>query len=124
MTTIPNVGLERRGDLVANATAYVAIGTGTNETTDATSLGNKVYDTQVSNEAVEVIETGSTGEYEVVIGVKGGTEVPGGTKITEMGVFDGDPDADGTLLSIDEFPETEVEAGHLEEFTIPHDPTR
>lgn len=124
MTTIPDEGLERRGDLVKNDIAYVGVGTGNNEGTGVSDLGNRVYKAQVSNSNVELIETGSTGEYEVVITVKGGTEVSGGTKISEIGAWNGDPDSGGTLLVIDEFPEDEVEAGHTEEFTVPHDPTR
>lgn len=124
MTTVPDDGLEARGDLLLNAVAYVAIGTGQNESTTASDLGNRVYTAQVSNSNVEVVETGTTGEYEVIIRVKGGTEVAGGTGVSEMGVFDGDPASGGALLVIDEFPTVTVEAGHTEEFTIPHNPSR
>lgn len=124
MTTTPDDGLEAIGDLLQNAVAYVGLGTGKNESTTASALGNREYLVQTSNSNVEIIETGSTGEHEVVIRVKGGTEVSGGTEISEMAVFDGDPDADGTLLNIDEFAAKTVEAGHTEEFTIPVNPQR
>jgi len=124
MTLIPDVGLEARGDLVRNAIAYVALGTGQNEQTDASDLDHREYTAEASNSNVELVETGSTGEYEVVLRVKGGTEVAGGTQISEMATFDGDPDNGGTLLAIDEFAAVEVEAGHTEEFTIPHTPSR
>ena len=124
MTTIPNEGLEAVGDLLLNAVAYVALGSGQNESTTASALENREYTAQVSNPNVELVETGTTGEFEVVIRVKGGTEVTGGTDISEMGVFDGDPAADGTVISIDEFATKTVEAGHTEEFTIPVDPQR
>ncbi|GGM64134.1 hypothetical protein J2752_000471 [Halarchaeum rubridurum] len=124
MTTIPDVGLEARGDLVRNAVAYVALGTGQNEATDATALASPAYGAAASNANVELVETTDTGGFEVVIRVKGGTEVAGGTAISEMAVYDGDPEAGGTLLTIDEFEPVTVEAGHTEEFTIPHDPSR
>lgn len=124
MTTTPDNGLEAIGDLLKDAVAYVALGAGQNESTTATSLGDRQYTAQVSNSNVEVVETGVTGEYEVVIRVKGGTEVSGGTEISEMAIYDGDPGGGGVLLQIDEFPSVEVEAGHTEEFTIPVDPRR
>ncbi len=124
MTILPDIGLERRGDLVKSDIAYLAVGTGSNETVGATDLGNRVYKSQVSNSNVEIVETGSTGEYEAIITIKGGTEVSGGTQISEMAAYSGDPDSGGILLTIDEFPAVEVEAGHTEEFTIPHDPSR
>lgn len=124
MTTTPNDGLEAVGDLIRNAVAYIALGTGKNESTTASGLANRVYTAQVSNSNVELPETGSTGEFEAIVRVKGGTEVAGGTQISEMAVFDGDPAADGTVLSIDEFAAKEIEAGHTEEFTIPVDPQR
>jgi len=124
MTTTPDTGLEAIGDLLKNAVAYVAIGSGQNESTTATSLGNREYFAQVSNTNVDVVETDTDGGHDVVIRVKGGTEVPGGTDISEMGVFDGDPTAGGSLLYIDDFGAVEVEAGHTEEFTIPVEPQR
>jgi len=124
MTTTPDDGLEAIGDLLTNAVAYVALGTGQNESTTASDLGNRTYTVQVSNSNVEVIETGATGEFEIVVRVKGGTEVAGGTDISEMAAYDGDPDAGGTVMVIDEFAAKTVEAGHTEEFTIPVDPRR
>lgn len=124
MTTTPDDGLEAIGDLLKNAVAYVGLGTGNNESTTASTLGNREYLVEASNTNVELIETGSTGEHEAVIRVKGGTEVSGGTAISEMAIFDGDPDGSGTLLNIDEFAAKTVEAGHTEEFTIPVNPQR
>jgi len=124
MTTSPDEGLEARGDLLKNAIAYVALGTGQNESTTATGLGSREYLAQPSNNNVRIVETGSTGEYEIIIEVTGGTEVPGGTEISEIGAFFGDPDSGGPLFAIDEFAAVPVDAGHTEEFTIPVDPTR
>ena len=124
MTTVPDNGLERIGDLLKNDSSYIAVGSGANESTTASSLGNREYAAQSSNSNVEFIETGSTGEYEAIITIKGGTEVSAGTKISEIGVFNGDPAASGALLFIDEFAGITVEAGHTEEFTVPIDPQR
>lgn len=124
MTVTPDEGLEATGDLLLNAIAYVGVGTGSNESTTASGLGNREYLVQPSNANVRVIETGSTGEYEIIIEVTGGTEVDGGTMISEMAAWFGDPDNGGPLFAIDEFAAKEVEAGHTEEFTIPVDPQR
>lgn len=124
MTVTPDEGLEATGDLLLNAIAYVGVGTGSNESTTASGLGNREYLVQPSNANVRVIETGSTGEFEIIIEVTGGTEVDGGTMISEMAAFFGDPDNGGPLFAIDEFAAKEVEAGHTEEFTIPVDPQR
>ena len=50
-------------------------------------LNNEEYRAPLSNSNVELIETGQTGESELIIRVKGGTEVDAGTPITEMGAF-------------------------------------
>lgn len=124
MTVTPDEGLEATGDLLLNAIAYVGVGTGSNESTTASGLGNREYLVQPSNANVRLIETGSSGEYEIIIEVTGGTEVDGGTMISEMAAWFGDPDNGGPLFAIDEFAAKEVEAGHTEEFTIPVDPQR
>lgn len=124
MTTVPDNGLERIGDLLKNDSSYIAVGSGANESTTASSLGSREYAAQSSNSNVEFIETGATGEYEAIITIKGGTEVSAGTTISEIGVFNGDPAASGSLLFIDEFAGITVEAGHAEEFTVPINPQR
>lgn len=124
MTTIPDEGLEATGDLLKDAIAYVGLGTGQNESTTASALGSREYLAQTSNSNVRLVETGDTGEYEIVIEVTGGTEVSGGTNISEIAAFFGDPDSGGEVFAIDEFDAVEIEAGHTEEFTIPVDPTR
>jgi hypothetical protein len=125
MTTIPDNGLDRIATSIADSVSHVAVGSGTNESTSATALGNREFAAARSTATVEILQPGETGEIEAVIAVKGGTEVPGGTGISEVGVFDGDPTAAGaTLLFIDEFSTVTVEDGHLEEFTIPIDARR
>lgn len=126
MTTTTDDGLEVVGDLLIGAVSgqinALAIGSGTgSETTDATSLNNEEYRAPLTNSNVELIETGQTGESELIIRVKGGTEVPAGTPITEMGAFFNGDGGGGTLVFVDNFDAKTVEAGHTEEFTIPTD---
>lgn len=129
MTTTTDDGLETAGDLMIGAVSgqidALAIGSGTgSEGTGATSLNNEEYRAAVSNSNVELIETGQTGQSELIIRVKGGTEVPAGTPITEMGAFFNGAGGGGTLVYIDNFNAKTVEAGHTEEFTIPTDMDR
>lgn len=126
MTTTTDDGLEIAGDLLIGAVSgqidALAIGSGTgSESTDATSLNNEEYRAPVTNSNVELIETGQTGESELIIRVKGGTEIPAGTPITEMGAFFNGDGGGGTLVYVDNFDAKTVEAGHTEEFTIPTD---
>lgn len=126
MTTTTDDGLEVVGDLLIGAVSgqinALAIGSGTgSETTDATSLNNEEYRAPLTNSNVELIETGQTGESELIIRVKGGTEVPAGTPITEMGAFFNGDGGGGTLVFVDNFDAKTIEAGHTEEFTIPTD---
>jgi len=125
MTTTPDTGLDRIATSIINTVSHVAVGTGRNESASATALGSRAFAASRSDIPVEILQPGETGEIEVVIVIKGGTEVPAGTGISEIGVFDGDPAATGaTLLFIDEFQTVTVEDGHTEEFTIPVDARR
>lgn len=129
MTEVTDVGLEwtkekslgRQSDRVDT----VAIGTdGTTESASDTSLGNEVYRAQESNANVTLVETGSEGQYEAVIRIKGGLEVSAGTTIREVGVFaGGDLSANetNTLIVRDAFSGVTIESGHTEEFTVPID---
>jgi len=124
MTTVSDSGLERIGDQIKADVAFIAVGSGKNESVTASALGSREFAAPTSNSNVELVETGTAGEFEAIIRIKGGTEVPAGTTISEVGLFDGDPGGSGTLLVIDEFPGITVEAGHTEEFTVPIDPRR
>jgi len=125
MTTTPDNGLDRIATSIINTVSHVAVGTGTNESASAPALGNREFAASRSDAPVEILQPGETDEIEVVIAIKGGTEVSGGTGISEIGVFDGDPTITGaTLLFIDEFQTVTVEDGHTEEFTIPVDARR
>jgi len=121
MTTVSDSGLERIGDQIKADVAFLAVGSGQNESTTASGLGSREFAAGTSNSNVELVETGTTGEFEAIIRIKGGTEVSAGTVISEVGLFDGDPAGSGTLLVIDEFDGITVEAGHTEEFTVPID---
>jgi len=124
MTTVSDSGLERIGDQIKADVAFLAVGSGQNESTTASGLGSREFAASTSNSNVELVETGTTGQFEAIIRIKGGTEVSAGTTISEVGLFDGDPAGSGTLLIIDEFAGITVEAGHTEEFTVPIDPRR
>ena len=126
MTTPTDDGLEIIGDLIIGnvdaAIDAIAVGSGTgSEGEGATSLNNEEHRASVSGSNVELIETGETGQSELIIRVKGGTEVDGGTPITEVGAFFNGSGGGGTLGFIDNFDSKVVEAGHTEEFTIPVD---
>lgn len=128
MVTTTNVGLEWLGDKtldkVSSHIDTIAVGTGKNESRDATTLGNEEYRADDSTSVVEFVETGDQGQYEARIEVQGGTEVPANTKITEVGVFAGGGGGGGTLAIIDEFDYIEVGDGHTEEFVVPATPIR
>jgi len=129
MTTATDNGLEIVGDLLIGAFSgqidALAVGSGTgSESTTATALNNEEHRAAVSDSNVELIETGGTGESELIIRVKGGLEVPAGTAIAEVGAFVNGAGGGGTLLFIDNFSPVTVESGHTEEFTIPVNPRR
>lgn len=121
---VTNDALETIGDLVIGTVDAqidaIAVGSGTgSEAKDATSLNNEEHRSSASDSNVELIETGETGESQLIIRVKGGTEVDADTPITEVGAFFNGAGGGGTLAFIDNFDAIVVEAGHTEEFTIP-----
>lgn len=129
MTTTTDEGLEVIGDLlIGNINGEIdalAVGSGSgSEDSSATSLNNEEHRAAKTGSNVELIETGQTGESQLIIRVKGGTEVPAGTPISEVGAFFNGDGGGGTLVFVDEFDSVTVEAGHTEEFTIPVDPQR
>lgn len=129
MTTTTDSGLEAISDiLIGNRSTEIdalAIGTGTGtEGSSATSLGSEVFRAGVADSNVELIETGATGETELILRVKGGTDVTAGTALTEVGVFIDGAGGGGELVVIDNFAEVIIETGHTEEFTIPFEPLR
>lgn len=126
MTTTTDDGLSIASSLLIGATSgqidALAVGSGTNsESTTASTLSNEEFRAAVSDSNVELIETGPTGESELILRIKGGVEVTAGTDISEIGAFVNGSGGGGTLLFIDNFNPVTVEAGHTEEFTIPVD---
>lgn len=122
MTTTTDDGLDWYWDRalgrLTDEIDTIAVGTGSGaEGAGASSLTNEVYRATKSDSNVEFLDVG-IGEGEAVITLKGGTEVTGGTEITEMAVIAGGGTG-GTILHIDEFAGVVVEAGHTEEFTMP-----
>ncbi|AYM00278.1 hypothetical protein PhiH1_155 [Halobacterium phage phiH] len=127
MTTVTDDGLEWQGDRAISDVPKIdtiALGTGQNEENGASELGNEVHRADVNNSNVELLETGDLGEFEAVIRVKGGTEVPANTEISEISVIAGGSDGGGTTVIIDEFASVPVGDGHTEEFTVPVNPQR
>lgn len=96
----------------------ITVGTGTDsESQDATGLSEEVYSGSVDDNNVELLQVeGEIGLLEAIITLKGGTEVPGGTEISEIMVTS---ELDDVVIAIDNFEGIEVEPGHTEEFTMP-----
>jgi len=128
MATLTDDGLVWLGDKalddVNTRIDAIAVGTGQNESGDASTLGNEVYRADYTMANVEFVDVTGPGAFEGHIEVQGGTEVPANTQITEIGVFAGGDGGGGTLVIIDEFDPIEVGDGHTEEFTSPATPTR
>lgn len=129
MTTITDGGLEIIGDLLIGSVSgqidALAVGSGTtSESKTAASLDNEKHRATVSGGNVELIETGQTGEIELIIRVKGGLEVAAGTSISEVGVFFNGASGNGTLAIVDNFSPVIIEAGNTEQFAVPVEPTR
>lgn len=126
MTTTTDAGLEWISDRtignVSDLLDTIAVGTGTgSEATTSTSLANEQHRADTTDSDVRFVETGNAAEYEAIITVTGGDEVPDGTVITEIGVIAGGVDTGGTdtLVFVDEFTGVTVDQGHSEEFTVP-----
>lgn len=120
MTTITDDGLdfynEKSIDETSATIDTIAVGTGTgSESQTPTGLSSEVYRGVVTDTNINFSAITGEGRMEAVITLKGGTEVSGGTEITEMLV----EASDGTIIAIDNFSAVTVEAGHTEEFTLP-----
>lgn len=121
-TRTPDEGLEWyadrsiNSDNAENERIYdVAVGSGTAGLSDAdTQLDQEEYRATVDDSSVAMIDTaGDPGEIELRITVSGGTEVPAGTTVTELGAWARDPSiADGSVTeSDDKMVYREVRAG-------------
>jgi hypothetical protein len=118
MTTITNEGREWYRDLSlngGNTVDVIKVGSGTNtETTTATSLGNLKKSASTSDSIVNIEEGKNANEFVCNITITGGTEVPAGTDISELGVFS----SDGKLIAIDNFSSVTVNSGVTEAFSM------
>lgn len=95
----------------------IAVGNGTAaENNDDASLANEVYRSSGTN--VEILDGDLPGEFSAVINLKGGTQVAGGTTITEMAVIAGGIDLPVTR---DVFSGKTIDAGYTEDFQMPLD---
>ena len=126
MTTVTDDALDWYQDRARGETDgkidTIAVGSGTDsESDDADGLDDEEYRGDASDNNIEFIDLDEPGEMEAVIRVKGGTEVPGGTEISEMMVYVED---DEVVICVDNFSGVPVEEGHTEEFTIPFNITR
>jgi len=126
MTTVTDGGLEVAGRFLTRSESgridALAVGSGTgSESTTATALSNEEHRADASSGNVELIATGQTDRTELIIRIKGGLEVPGGTGISEVGAFIDGSGGGGTLVFVDNFNTVTVETGHTEEFIIPVD---
>lgn len=96
----------------------IAVGSGTATPTQTdTALENEVYRSTTADSNVSLQLTGSkAGEFIGRITVSGGTEVPAGTALTEIGLF-GDQN---TLVYRETFTAVTIDAGDRKtfEFTI------
>jgi len=129
MTLLTDDGREWYGakgiDAVATRLDTVAIGTGTDsEQPGASTLADEVYRSTVPTENVEFTEGDDVGVVEAAIEVKGGTEVPAGTEVSELAVIaDGDGGGE-TVVWIDEFDGVTVNVGIGERFSMDFQHTR
>lgn len=121
MTTTTDSGLDyirnRAIGLDSGPIDTIVLGNGSgSESQTASSVDSEVYTANDSNNNVEFVDVSTTGRMEAIVTIKGGTEVPPDTNISEMAVRASDDDV---LVAIDEFSEVVVEGGHTEEFTMP-----
>jgi hypothetical protein len=126
MTTLTDVGLEAIADIVLGLTNTridtLAVGTATGtETAGATSLGNEIFRANVSDTNISLVDSGPGGQTEASIVVKGGLDIPAGSQITEVGVFEDGAGGGGRICFIDNIPSVTVNNGDSEQFTVPID---
>lgn len=89
---IPDEGLEWMADKLLDiefgSIDQVAVGTGTTGVSASdTSMVDLAYREDTASSSVTITETEDVGVIRATIDVEGGTDVPGGTEISEFGVF-------------------------------------
>lgn len=95
-TIIPDTGRDWIANkIIPGETAaelkYVSIGTGTTKTaSDDTALASEIHRSDTTGQNSSVSKNSLTGSVRVSVTISGGTEVPSGADITELGVFTAD----------------------------------
>lgn len=78
---------EKLANEVSSTLNTVAVGDGTTDPQSGdSSLENRLHEETTSSSTVVIETSGNTGEIEFRISISGGTEVPAGSSITEIGV--------------------------------------
>lgn len=121
MTTVTDNGIDYfqdRGIGTANGPIdTVVLGTGSGSESETSSgVDSQAYSGTDSNGNITIESVSQTGRFEARVEIQGGTEVPGGTEITEMAIR---ASADGVCVAIDTFESVKVKTGETEEFTMP-----
>lgn len=129
--TVTDDGLEWIGDKTLDQDStddekvrFVAVGT--DSSTPAS--GDTQLGTEVHRQTASFSESNATGGYDAVITISGGTEVSPGTTISELAIYAGTANDDGTdegtMILREVISGVTVESGHREQFTIPLDFSR
>lgn len=123
MATYTKVGLEWISDKTLDNESGVIqdIAVGTDDSSEsyfATALGSEEYRASTGDPNVTLTETDDSGRFEVEVEVTGGTEVPAGTDITEVGLFE----SNGTLILIGNFSVVPVASASTEAFRVIFNP--
>lgn len=138
-TVVPNEGLDwyRDSSIGVNSTdneIIYSVGVGDGSvavsTTD-TQLTNELYRGTTDDSSVSITAQSATGLFTAEITVSGGTEVPAGSDISELGVWARDPsiadgnvtDSDDTMVYHEVRTATNVSSGDNKTFTIEIDIT-
>jgi len=119
MGEITDDGAESIGDTIfdINSTPIntIAVGDGTSSPSRTdTQLDNKLYEADVTSDTVSIEPTSTDGVVSLTITVAGGTEVPGGSTITELGLID----STGTLVYRETRTQTIIESGEVATFSV------
>ena len=122
-SAVTSYGLDWKVDRILDGDSHpspdkIAVGTGTKEATESdTSLESQSYEAAFSDIEADIysVEAGSAdGIYRANITVSGDVEVPGGTDITEIGLFD----ANGNLYYREVRAVTTVGSGERISFEV------
>lgn len=120
MVTATSVGLEHVADLFIGSVTTIALGTGSDpESKGDEALANEVYRQSVGANNISLVDLQGAGIH-YAINIKGGLQIPGGTTITEIGLFADSDNQQGaeTLVVRDTFNGVELTSGYFSTFKI------